>query len=101
MGVLSLLLLLPAADHAYIIFHDPACSACVRYRAVVRALDWLRRLRWVPLQGVGHVPGVTQQAPRTAIYALGPDGRIRMGYEAGFGSRNSMGFGMAEAARVR
>ena len=80
--ITAVLLLLPAADHAYIIFHDPACSACVRYRAVVRALDWLRRLRWVPLQGVGHVPGVTQQAPRTAIYALGPDGRIRMGYEA-------------------
>lgn len=50
---------------------------------------------------LAEISGVKVRGWLAPFTVRGSEELIRMGYEAGFGSRNSMGFGMAEAVRVR
>ena len=50
---------------------------------------------------LAEISGVKVRGWLVPFTVRGSEELIRMGYEAGFGSRNSMGFGMAEAVRVR
>jgi hypothetical protein len=42
-------LFLPAADQRHIVLYEETCPWCRWQKAVLSRLDWLRRLRWVPL----------------------------------------------------
>jgi len=72
----ALLVFVPAGDRAWQVAYDPACRTCRGNRALLSPLDWLRRLRWTPMEDA------TSSAARGELELVSPWGRVRSGFDA-------------------
>jgi len=70
----------PASDTLY---YDGQCGLCARSAALLRALDWLRRLRFVDMGRTdpSNLP-IAYERALEAIPMRTRDGRTLVGYEA-------------------
>jgi predicted DCC family thiol-disulfide oxidoreductase YuxK len=81
----ALLVLVPAGDQSWTVFHDPECSSCRWNRAMLSRLDWLRRLRWVPTAdavGIESRPALARDGARMGLHLVSPRGREYRGFDA-------------------
>ena len=67
-----LFLLQPAGDRAYTVYYNGKCSFCKWKRRWLGRLDWLRRLRYAPLE----------DSTGGTFYLTGPSGKTEHGYKA-------------------
>ena len=75
--VAALVMFAPAGDRGWTVLHDQGCASCRRTRTILAPLDWLRRLRWMPIPA-GHTLGV----PHRGLRLISPRGRCYAGLEA-------------------
>jgi hypothetical protein len=77
----ALLVFTPAGDRAWLVVSDPTCPSCRWNRKVLPALDWLRRLRWVPSVGDSRLE-LASDGARRGLHLISPSGREYRGFDA-------------------
>ncbi|RID83299.1 DUF393 domain-containing protein [Mesobacillus zeae] len=67
------------------VLYDSGCSLCIRTKEMMKKLDWLDRVRWIPLEDYEQKPGALGFRPenlRKEIHVITDEEKVVKGFYA-------------------